>query len=263
MLNKEDYFPSVEEASDKIHRVIRTAIGMSPIASGAILEGFNLLWKPPAESRAEQWMTDIIEALNKLAERQNGIESLIVGEEFQSLLISVNQLILKHHPPEQIEYFKNAVINGITNPSLVYDKKVTFLSLLDELTVSHIRIMRLLTDGILWGIDKETTESRYPYFVAKKLFELSSDLSDERQFVEKIVQDLSQHKLFHDIQLVRPQGVDVVRMGSITNTDVGIIGLEIPFSDLPDKKFVYQTRLNGFGIEFLDYITEINFEIKA
>jgi hypothetical protein len=262
-LDKEDYFPSQEEVTDKIHRVIRTAIGLSPIASGAILEGFNLLWKPPAESRAEQWMTDIIEALNKLAERQNDIESLITGEEFQSLLISANQLILKHHQPDKIEYFKNAVINGITNQSLIYDKKVTFVSLLDELTISHIRVMRLLINGILWGVDKETTESRYPYFVAKKLFELSPDLSGERQFVEKIVQDLSQHKLFHDIQLVRAQGVDVVRMGSITNTDVGIVGLEIPFSDLPDKKFVYQTRLNGFGIEFLNYITEINVDEKA
>jgi len=259
-LDKEEYFPAVEGGKDKIHRVIRAAIGMSPIASGAILEGFNLLWKPPAESRAEKWMTDVIEALNQLADRQNDIESLIVGEEFQSLLISANQLILKHHQPEKIQYFKNAVINGITNHSLVFDKKVTFLSLIDELTVSHIKVLRLLADGILWGVDKETTESRYPYFVAKKLFELSPDLFEEYLFVEKMVQDLSQHKLFHDIQLVRAQGVDVVRMGSITNTDVGIIGLEIPFSELPDKKFVYQTRLNGFGIEFLNYITEINVE---
>ena len=262
-MDKEEYFPAVEGGKDKIHRVIRAAIGISPIASGAILEGFNLLWKPPAESRAEKWMTDVIEAINQLAERQDDIEALIVGEEFQSLLISANQLILKHHQPEKIEYFKNAVINGITHQSLVFDKKVTFLSLVDELTISHVKVLHLLADGILWGIDTETTESRYPYFVAKKLFEVSSDLLEERLFVEKIVQDLSQHKLFHDIQLVRAQGIDVVRMGSITNTDVGIVGLEIPFSELPDKKYVYQTRLNAFGVEFLDYITEVNLEVKA
>ncbi|HHQ4924825.1 TPA: hypothetical protein ACSP33_002491 [Aeromonas veronii] len=52
-------------------------------------------------------------------------------------------------------------------------------------------------------------------------------------------------------------------MGSITNTDVGIIGLAIPFSELPEKKFVYQTRLNDFGVEFLEYITNLNLAVKA
>ncbi|WP_409526158.1 hypothetical protein [Nitrincola sp. MINF-07-Sa-05] len=259
MLNKEEHMPSVEDAGDKIHRIIRASIGLSPIASGTILEAFNLLWRPPVESRAEKWMADVIDALNELAERQGCVEYIVMGEEFQSLLISANQLVLKHHQPEKVSYFKNAVINGITNQSLSYDKKITFLTLLDELTVSHLNVLRLINNGILWGVDKETTESRYPYFVAKKLFELFPELSCERLFFQKIVQDLSHHNLVNDIQLVLTTGVDVVRVGSITNTDIGVVGLEVPFSELPDKKIIYKTNLNGLGVEFINYISEMSF----
>ncbi|WP_139463923.1 hypothetical protein [Aeromonas veronii] len=260
----EQYVPSQENTEDKVHRTIRAAIGLCPLASGTLLEAFNMLWKPPAESRAEKWMSDVINVINQLAERQNNIDILINGEEFQSLLISANQLVLKHHQPEKIKYFRNAVINGITCNFLSYDKKITFINILDQLTISHVKVMSMLKgDGVLWGVDNKTTEARYPYFVSKRLFEISSELFDEHLFIEKIVQDLSQHKLFHDIELVKAQGVDVVRMGSITNTDVGIIGLAIPFSELPEKKFVYQTRLNDFGVEFLEYITNLNLAVKA
>jgi hypothetical protein len=268
-LNKDDYIPPVEGVEDKLHRIIRTTLSVSTImgvpsvVSGVLLENFNLLWKPPAEARAERWVTDVIDSLNSLTERIENIEELIVSEEFQSLLITANQLVLKHHQVEKIKFFSNAVVNSITTPSLNYDKKFTFINLLDELTVSHIKILELLRNGIIWGVDKETTESRYPYYVARELFKLYPDLVSEQLFVEKIVQDLSLHNLYFEYKLIRPQVGDVVISGIITNTDSGTIGLKIPVSDLPDKKIVFKSSLNGLGLEFLNYISELNLESKA
>ena len=82
-------------------------------------------------------------------------------------------------------------------------------------------------------------------------------------FVEKIVQDLSQHNLYFEFKLLLPKVGDVVRSGIITNTDAGTIGLEIPVSILPDKKIVFKSSLNGFGLEFLNYVSELNIEKKA
>jgi hypothetical protein len=146
---------------------------------------------------------------------------------------------------------------------LNYDKKFTFINLLDELTVSHIQILEILRNGIIWGIDKETTESRYTYYLAKELFKLKPDLVENCLFIEKIVQDLSQHNLYFEFKLLLPEAGDVVRSGIITNTDAGTIGLEIPVSDLPDKKIVFKSSLNGLGLEFLNYVSEFNIDNKA
>jgi hypothetical protein len=262
-LDIEEYVPSLESAEDKIHRTIRAAIALCPAGSGTLLEIFNMLWKPPAEARAEKWIEDVIDSLNILSERVGNIESLIIGEEFQSLLITANQLVLKHHQVEKIKFFSNAVVNSLTTPTLSYDKKITFMNLLDELTVSHIQILEMLRNGIIWGIDKETTESRYTYYLARELFKLKPDLVGESLFVEKIVQDLSQHNLYFEFKLLLPKVGDVVRSGIITNTDAGTIGLEIPVSILPDKKIVFKSSLNGFGLEFLNYVSELNIEKKA
>jgi hypothetical protein len=99
------------------------------------------------------------------------------------LLITANQLVLKHHQVEKIKFFSNAVVNSLTTPTLSYDKKITFMNLLDELTVSHIQILEMLRNGIIWGIDKETTESRYTYYLARELFKLKPDLVGENLFV--------------------------------------------------------------------------------
>ncbi|WP_409439648.1 hypothetical protein [Psychromonas sp. GE-S-Ul-11] len=258
----EEYVPSIEGTKDKTHRAIRAAIGLCPAGSGILLEIFNMLWQPPAEARAEKWIADVIDSLNILSEKVDNIENLIIDEEFQSLLITANQLVLKHHQIEKIKFFSNAVVNSLTTPTLSYDKKIIFMNLIDELTVSHIKILEMLRNGIIWGVDKETTESRYTYYLSRELFKLKPDLVGESLFVKKIVQDLSQHNLYFEFKLLLPNVGDVVRSGIITNTDAGTIGLEIPVSTLPDKKFVFKSSLNGLGLEFLNYISELNHSKK-
>lgn len=272
-MNKHDYIPPVEEVKDKLHRLIRSALIVAPsimgvppqfgVLSTVLLDNYNLLWKPSAEGRYERWVEDVIGSINLLTERIDNIEERLVSEEFQSLLITANQLVLKHHQVEKIKFFSNAVVNSLTTPSLSYDKKITFINLLDELTVSHIKILKFFRNGIIWGIDKETIESRYPYYVAKELFKLDPDLVSEQLFVEKIIQDLFLHNLYFEYLLIRPKVGDVVISGKITNTDAGTIGLSIPVSDLPNKKIVFKSSLNGFGLGFLNYVSELNLENKS
>lgn len=259
----EEYVPSSESTEDKVHRTIRTAIGLFPTGSGTLLEIFNMLWKPPAEARAEKWIQDVINSLNIISERVGNIEKLITNDEFQSILISANQLVLKHHQPEKVNFFSNAVVNSLTTSTLSYDKKIIFINLLDELTISHIQILKILRNGIIWGIDKETTEFRYTHYLARELLKLNSDLVGENLFVEKIIQDLSQHNLYFEFKLLIPKAGDVVRSGVITNTDAGTIELEIPVSSLPEKKIIYKSSLNSFGLDFLNYISELNVDKKA
>lgn len=262
MLDRRKCVPNVEGTDDKIHRLIRTAIGLSPLCSGTLLEAFNVLWRPPAEERAERWMHDVIDALNAISKDLNNLgEKVLKNEEFTSLLISANHLVIKNHQPEKVVYFKNLVINGLIDSKTSYDKKTSFLSLLDQLTLTHIRVLHMLKDGIIWGVHQETTEARYPYYLAKRLLELEGSFSGDQFFIEQIVRELSQKNLFHDIQLVKVKGQDVVNVGSHAHTDVGVIGLEIPKDVLPETKFSYQSRVNVHGFNFLRFIAE--FEVGA
>ncbi|MFA0406538.1 hypothetical protein, partial [Vibrio sp. 10N.222.52.C12] len=189
----ENYVPTVENEQDKVHRVIRAAIGLSPVASGAMLEAFHLLWQPPAEARAEKWVVDVISKLNSLAERIDDLEQTIVSEEFQSLLIAANQLVIKHHQAEKIEYFVNSIASSITAQSLTYDKKYAYLVMLDEFTLLHIRVLGILKNAIYWGTDTETTESRFSHYVTSEIIKLDPELVPEIQLVQKVVQDLERN----------------------------------------------------------------------
>ncbi|EIJ0948465.1 hypothetical protein ACS0KD_004307 [Vibrio vulnificus] len=256
-MDKETYLPSVESSSDKTHRTIRGIIGLSPVGSGTILEVFNSLWQPPAEARAEAWMSDVIDAINSLSDKQNRIETLISSPEFQSLLINANQLILKHHQPEKINFFKNVVINCISFQSIGYDKKSQFLNMLDQLTITHIQILNILKDGLLWGLEKNLKETKYTYFIARRIIEIQPSIGKDFSFIDKLLQDLYQYNLFSNILVLKGKvDGDILREGRITNIDLDISNLNISVSELPETKYAYFSNLSQFGEDFIAYISD-------
>ncbi len=263
-LNKDDYIPPVEGVEDKLHRVIRTVVSMSTLAgipaevSAGVLENFNLLWKPPAEARAEKWVNDVIFQLTTLSDKVENLEHSLASEEFQSLLITANQLVIKHHQKDKIKHFANAVTNSITAESLSYDKKFMFLSILDGLTLLHIKVLRLLQDFVIWGSDNEVTEGRFSHYLVREIIKSNPELVKEMQLVHKVINDLENHNFWFVYQLLFKPETKVIRYGVITNTDAGTIDLEIPIEETPDKKYRYASKLNKLGTDFLYFIEERN-----
>ncbi|EGQ9099369.1 hypothetical protein J4H24_15455 [Vibrio alginolyticus] len=253
----EKYSPAVEPAEDKIHRLIRSIIGLAPIGSGTALEVFNSIWQDPVQSRIEAWMHDITMSLIELQARDESIiESLKSNDEFLSIFASANQIILRTHQQEKREYLRNAVINSLVNNDVSYDVKHTFMHLVDRMTPSHVVTLKALSDGIIWGAANAPTEARYPYFASKLLIKSLPEFQGNHLFLQHILTELSDSQFIHDIKLLKQPGKDVVQMGSHHNTDSGIIGLEIPVSELTEYEHNYQTRMTVLGFEFLDFITE-------
>ncbi|EQD42611.1 hypothetical protein B1B_13999, partial [mine drainage metagenome] len=58
-IDTEKYDPPLEPTGDKVHRLVRAAIGLLPSASGTALEALNLLIKDPYQARRTQWMRDL------------------------------------------------------------------------------------------------------------------------------------------------------------------------------------------------------------
>ncbi|KJG05892.1 hypothetical protein UB33_11030 [Photobacterium angustum] len=251
----EKYNPSVEPVEDKIHRLIRSIIGVVPVGSGTVLEAFNVIWQDPAQKRAEIWMEAITNSLIELQSRHEIlISNLHSNEEFLSIFAHANQIVLRTHETEKREHLKNSVMNSLVNEQLTYDLKHSFFQLLDRLTLSHIMVLKALSDGVIWGSSKDTTESRYPYFVSKVLIKKFPSFVGNHSFLEQIVRELSDNRFIHDIKLIKIPGQNEVNSGSHKNTDSTVIGLTIPVDELTEFEHNYQTRMTVFGFQFLEFI---------
>lgn len=97
--------------------------------------------------RIEKWANEIKNAIINLSEKfsQFELKNLEKNDEFISILIHAHQLSVKNFQKEKLDYLKNMVIN---TPLFKYsfDYKIIFLRYIDELTLTHISILRILIE---------------------------------------------------------------------------------------------------------------------
>lgn len=133
-----------ETKLDLAHKGAKALLNLIPIAGGTVTEIFTLLVVSPIEKRRNIWMYEVVEALKKIEEKQNGIvQELANNEEFISILILASINATKTHQKEKHRYLKNALINSI-GEKVTYDVKQIFIKFIDELTIQHIEILNFI-----------------------------------------------------------------------------------------------------------------------
>lgn len=142
-------------ASDKVkdiaYSIVKAGLGAVPIAGSAAIELFTHIVMPPIEKRRIEWMHDIGERLAKL-EGQGDIDltELQDNPEFIDAVIQTTQFALRTSEAEKIEYFRNALINSALGETPDKSESQIFLSLIDNYTIWHIRILKLFDNPNLW-----------------------------------------------------------------------------------------------------------------
>lgn len=122
--------------------VVKIALSFVPIIGGAIAEfvgyhGNNLA------RRQEFWMAQVTDAINVL-QRSTGhsVDNLMKNEAFFSFLLQATPVALRNHQKEKIFMLRNALVS-VGQPSFSDDDMAfQFLRYIDELSVSHLKILR-------------------------------------------------------------------------------------------------------------------------
>ncbi len=164
------YKPPVEGAGDKTLAIGRNLV--SPIAeifvpgsSGPIAILVDFI-KDPYARRHQQWMENISIGLGKL-ERRNILDDLKTNDEFHSVLIQATLAALRTHQEEKITALRNAVVNTAAGIDISSDLKQLFVRYVDELTPSHITLLRFLSENETKLAQTESFEILFRAFVSE------------------------------------------------------------------------------------------------
>jgi len=188
-----------ESSSDRIHSIVKGVFGAIPIAGGVASETFSLILSQPIAKRMEKWMEAVVDKLSNLEKTIHTfkIENLKENDEFITFLIESSQIAYKTHQEEKLYYLQNAIANYFSC-QLEYDRKYSYLRVINDLTPTHFIILKYISlnenfiineiDGFekLWEHYEKSNPNIDKYYFRKcvkdlenaSIIRLSGDFSD-------------------------------------------------------------------------------------
>jgi len=130
--------------SDAAYSATKAISNLIPLVGGTVTEIFCSIVNSPIEKRRNEWIQEVVDTLEKLEAQRNGIvQELANNEEFISLLIAASVHAFKTHLIDKRNKLKAALINSI-DANLSYDVKQIYLNFIDELTLTHIELLKFV-----------------------------------------------------------------------------------------------------------------------
>ena len=182
MEEDKSYEPPEKSPGDSAHAIGRGLFSLIPYLGGPAVELFSHLVTPPLERRRQEWMERIGAGLQDLHEAaQINIDALARDEGFIDTLLFASQAAMRTSQEEKLESLKNAVLNTALPDPPDQALRQIFLSLVDEFTEWHLRLLKLFQDPRAWAESRGHTfpsvnsltgilESAYPELQGERAF---------------------------------------------------------------------------------------------
>lgn len=137
-----------ERTQDIVHAAVKSTISAIPIVGGPVGELFSYVFTPPWEGRRDAWIKNIEDDLRKLHTKVEGlnIEKFRENELFVSVVSQATRAALLTHEKEKLRALRAACLNAALHNSQNNDVQHIFISLLDSMTASHIKMLMFLDD---------------------------------------------------------------------------------------------------------------------
>ena len=191
--------PPQAGGGDVAHAFVRAGLSSVPFVGNATAEVFNLVVTPPLEKRRDRWRQVVGEKLQQLEESGRlSLEQLQNDESFISTVIQASQAALRTHQQEKLDALRNAVTNSALPHAPEDSIRQMFIAFVDELTVWHLRFLRLFQDPQEWfrKYGKRPPEFAMSSSLVQLLANAYPDLASNRTLYELIAADLASRKLF-------------------------------------------------------------------
>jgi len=186
------YEPPKPSGADAAHLVVKTALSTIPTLGGPAAELFAALVISPLERRRQAWMEEIAEALRKLEKQGKvSIEELQKDEGFIDTLLHASHAAMRTHQQEKRAALRNAVLNSTLPNPPDESLRLFFLSLVDQFTVWHLRLLKLFQDPKGWAKEHNCNYGSTLMGGLSSILEIAyPELRNRRDFYDQIWKDL-------------------------------------------------------------------------
>jgi len=138
-------------------REIAEAVGEAlvasvPVAGGALAVAYVKVLGAAYEKRQLDWARDVTVALADLSVKVEGLtpESLAEDDQFLDALAHASSVAAVTGQQEKLDALRNAVLNAALPSDIDADTQAIFLRHIRDLTPSHLRLLKLLSDPPAW-----------------------------------------------------------------------------------------------------------------
>ncbi len=181
--------PREEAKSEIAVALVKGALQAVPVAGGLLAEVVNLFVNP-AEKRKERWLMEVSSSIENL-QKEVGLlpDALQKDERFISFLYQATQIALRNHREEKIRALRQALEATAKGDIPEEDAAFQFLRYIDELSVTHLRVLGTL--------NKHAGEFSHVEKLEEVLRQLESHLGAriERAHFRSVIKDLESRSL--------------------------------------------------------------------
>ena len=162
-------------SEDKNYNAKKALVSIFPYIGPLLVPFVENYAQEPYRQRLHDFLKELAKKLSILEQQ---IDALIFNNPaFQTSLIKAIPIAVREHQQEKLEALRNAVLNSAIPNSFKDDIQAMFLRWIDEFTVSHIRLLRMLH-----YIDN---------YNEKEFLANLPDLEEDRTFYNQILLELS------------------------------------------------------------------------
>jgi len=164
--------------------LLKGAVSGIPFAGSLISEVGNL-YLNPLEKRKREWMNEVCRAIEEIQNQFSRIpKSLEKDEAFISFLYQTTILALKNHQREKLRALSNGLISAADPEGVPEDVVFQFIRFIDNLSVTHLKILDRIEKHAGQIARIETLEQVYGEF--QSLTSLSLDRGIFRSFIQDL-----------------------------------------------------------------------------
>lgn len=183
---------------DLVYAGIKGFVGEFPGGStgGEVLA---LAITPPLAKRMDGFLEGLAHDIAELQDKfeQLNAERLSDNELFVTAAVQATQIAVRNHQPEKIDALRNAVVNSAILTEPKDDMVQSFLSYVDTLTVSHIKVLQFFYDPGIWGNEHTINWPNWSMGgMLMPLLHAMPELGEE--FARQIIKDLQARGLMTD-----------------------------------------------------------------
>lgn len=228
--------PPKADKMDTAAKLVAGAAGSAvpiPFVGGVLTTAFEMMADRGLNKRRDAWEQTVVAAISQLIEWNKAFAD---SDILLTAVVKAGRIALATHQQEKLDALRNAVVNSVAPGAPADDEQARFFRLIDELTPSHIVMLRFLqSPGEAFRqlpVDQrpERFNIHTEMVMMGKVFEVvAPGIATNLEFRDLLVHDLSQAHL------------------TLTFSSLDDLGMEI--SD--DRTFA-----TSLGVRFLAFISD-------
>lgn len=138
--------PPETPKSALVDKALAGGLSSIPLVGGVVGAFYQEYMERPYAKRLERWQQELTEVVNELAWKY---DTLPDDDVLLDAMINATRVAQATSQQEKIAALRNGVVNSVASDAPDPDEQARFFRLVDQLSVTHLRMLRVVEDPVL------------------------------------------------------------------------------------------------------------------